>query len=93
MPIDEINDKSHKTERQQKLFNQSYKVKITPLVIYGLGGMHRHTDTHTHVHDRIKVITGAHKPARAWFNFHIALVGRVILGMHSTTEKASNLHT
>ena len=45
MPIDEIDGKSHKTEmksKQLQLFNQSYKAKITPLVIYGLGGARTH---------------------------------------------------
>ena len=34
------------TEKQQKLFNQSYKAEITPLIIYGLGGIH--TQAHTY---------------------------------------------
>ena len=34
-----INGKGHKLERGVKeLLNQSYKVQITSLVIYGLGG-------------------------------------------------------
>ena len=48
--VDDIDGKSHKME--QKLFNQSYKVKITPLVIYGLGGVHTHMDMHTYRHER-----------------------------------------
>ena len=57
MPIDDIDGKSHAlnvTEKQPQLFNQSFKVKITPLIIYGLGGgrththIHTHTQTHTH---------------------------------------------
>ena len=46
-PIDDINGKSHKMELKssRRLFNQSFKVKITPLVIYGLKGGH----THTHI--------------------------------------------
>jgi len=34
------------TEKQQKLFSQSYKAEITPLVIYGFGGIH--TQAHTY---------------------------------------------
>ena len=44
MPID---GKSYKkTEKQQKVFDQLYKNKITQLVIYGLSDVH--TQTHTH---------------------------------------------
>ena len=44
MPMHYINGEGHKseTEKQQELFNQSYKVQITPLVIYGLGRGHTH---------------------------------------------------
>ena len=44
MLIDEIDIKSHEMEleKQPPLFNQSYKVKITSLVIYGLGGIYTH---------------------------------------------------
>ena len=38
------------TEKQQELFNQSYKVQIASLVIYGLGGGHTHTHTYDQVH-------------------------------------------
>ena len=38
-PIDDIDGKSHKTE----LKSNCSKVKIMPLVIYGLGGGHTHT--------------------------------------------------
>ena len=50
MLIDEIDSKSHEMEleKQPPLFNQSYKVKIILLVIYGLGGVHTHTRTRTH---------------------------------------------
>ena len=43
-----IDGKAHnlKTEKQQKLFNQSYKDHITQLVFYGSKG--GHTDTQTH---------------------------------------------
>ena len=41
----------NQTEKQQELFDQSYKVQITPLVIYGLGG------GHTHIHTHMKVIS------------------------------------
>ena len=27
-------------EKQQELFNQSQEIQMTPLVIYGLGGVH-----------------------------------------------------
>ena len=54
MPIDDIDGKSHKTElKSDRLFNQSYKVKITPLVIYGLGDVHTHT--HKNIHARMHV--------------------------------------
>ena len=40
------------TEKQQELLNQSYKVKITPLVIYGLRvGTHIHIHTYLHESD------------------------------------------
>jgi len=29
------------------IINHSFKVKIMPIVIYGLGGGHTHTQTHT----------------------------------------------
>ena len=69
-PIDDIDGKSHKTE--PLLFYQSFKVKITPLVIYSLGGGHTHTHTHTHT-GGMKVISVNQAraglwPARAWFN-------------------------
>ena len=35
-------------EKQQKLFNQSYKVKIMLIVIYGLRSVQADTDTNTH---------------------------------------------
>ena len=35
------------TKKQPKLFNQSFKVKTVPLIIYGLRGGHTHTHTHT----------------------------------------------
>ena len=41
---------SNATERQQKLLNQSYKVKITPLVIFALGHTRTHILTHTCPH-------------------------------------------
>ena len=43
-PIDDIDGKSYKTElkRKPQLFKQLYKIQITPLVIYGLGGVHTH---------------------------------------------------
>ena len=46
-PMNYIKVKGRKiiTEKQQELFNQSYEVQITPLVIYGLG-----VDTNTHTH-------------------------------------------
>ena len=50
MPIGDIDGKSHKTEKQPKLFNQPYKIKTTPLVIYGLRGVHTHAYTHTFPH-------------------------------------------
>ena len=46
-PIDNIDGKTHKTELQSSC-NYSFKVKITPLVIYGLRGGHTHTHTHTY---------------------------------------------
>ena len=46
--------KSHKINythrKQQKLFNQSYNVKITPLIIYGLGA-YTHMRTYPHKSD------------------------------------------
>ena len=51
--IDDINGKDENgTEKQQKLFNQSYKIKIMPLVIYGA-----HTHTYTRIHIRMKLIS------------------------------------
>ena len=38
MPINDIDSKSVLTEKQPQLFSQSFKIKITPLVIYGLRG-------------------------------------------------------
>ena len=53
-----IDSKAHiKTERKQGLFNQSYEVEITPLVIYGLGGGHTHTHTHTHAPTHTRTYT------------------------------------
>ena len=40
-PFNEIDGKSHKTELKSS--HLLFKVKITPLVIYGLGGVHTHT--------------------------------------------------
>ena len=47
-PIDDIDGKNLKTELKSSrtIFKQSYKVKIMPLVIYGLGGIHTHTFAH-----------------------------------------------
>ena len=45
-----LNGKSHNKFRalkKQKLFNQSYKVQIKPLVIYAIKGEHTHTHTQT----------------------------------------------
>ena len=43
-PIDSTDGKTHKTtEKQPQLFSLSFKVKIMPLVIYGLRGGHIHT--------------------------------------------------
>ena len=47
--IDSKSHKKNRIQRQQKLFNQSYKVKITPLVIYGLGGIRTHINKHIYV--------------------------------------------
>ena len=49
------------TEKQQELFNQSYKVKITPMVIYLWSWGHTHR--HTYIH--MKVIS--RNQAHAWF--------------------------
>ena len=48
-PINNINGKSHKTKLKSSR-NYSInriKVKVTPLVIYGLGGMHTQTRAET----------------------------------------------
>ena len=47
------------TEKQQKVFNQSYEVKIMPLVIYGLRGIH----THAYLHESDLKKAGANWPA------------------------------
>ena len=42
-PINDIDGKSHKTTvKQQKLFNQSYKVKITLLQLFMASGVYTH---------------------------------------------------
>ena len=55
------------TEMQQKLFNQSCKVKIMPLVINGFG-VYTHTQIHTqahpHLYARMKVIS--RNQSHAW---------------------------
>ena len=52
--------------KQPQLFNHLYKVKIIPLVIYGLGGVHTYMHTYTHTYIRtLKVIS--RNQARAWF--------------------------
>ena len=47
MPMHYIDGENHKseTEKQQQLFNQSYEVQNTPLVINGLRGGHTHIKT------------------------------------------------
>ena len=50
-PIADIDGKNHKMKKQQELFNQSYKVKITPLLFMAL----RHTHTCTRMHINMKV--------------------------------------
>ena len=61
------------TEKQQQLFNQSFKVKILPLVICGPGDVHTNTHTHVHTHtcinSQMKVIS--RNQARAWFKFEV----------------------
>ena len=55
-PIDDIDVKSHKTElKSSRNYStyQSFKVKITPLVIYSLGSGHTHTHTHTHCQNEV----------------------------------------
>ena len=52
VPIDDIDGKSHKTELKSN-HNHSTKLKIMPLVIYGLASTH----TQTHIHDHIKAIS------------------------------------
>ena len=55
MPLHYIDGEDHKseTEKQQELFNQSYEIQNTPLVIYGLGGGHTHIKTNTHLHESV----------------------------------------
>ena len=58
-----IDSKDHiriEIEKQQKLYNQSYKVQIMPLVIYGHRGRHtyiRMCNTHAHIDICMKVIS------------------------------------
>ena len=62
MPINDIDGKSHIMElKAAQLFNQSFKAKITPLVIYGLRGVH----THSRIESDFKKPGG--RPACAWF--------------------------
>ena len=48
--IDYIDDKSHKMDlKSSRNYSTNHlKVKIMPLVIYGLGGIHTHTQTFVH---------------------------------------------
>ena len=62
--MDDIDGKS--TEKQPELFNQSYKAKITPLLIYGL---HTHTHTRANTHT-LEVIS--RNQVCAWFKNAIA---------------------
>ena len=57
MPIDDIDGKSHKMELNSthNYSTNHFQVKITPLVIYGLGG--RHTYINTRIHASMKVIS------------------------------------
>ena len=51
MPIDDIDGQSPKTELKSSRYYsimQSFKVKITPLVIYGFRGVYTRTHTYTH---------------------------------------------
>ena len=43
MSMKYIDGTSHKSEKEQELFNQSYLAQIIPLVIYALRGGHTHT--------------------------------------------------
>ena len=67
-------------KKQLHLFNQLFKVKIMPLVIYGLG-VHAHACTYTHIlwrnesdHTKIGVLaTGRYTPglkSTLWLLFH-----------------------
>ena len=47
------------------MFNQSYEVHITPLVINSLGGGHTHKHTHTHTDVHTETLSRNH--ARGWF--------------------------
>ena len=53
------------SDKQQELFNQSCKIQIMPLVIYGhrAGDTHAHTHTHTHfnynvsnIYDHVRIL-------------------------------------
>ena len=71
-PIDDINGNSYK---QPLLFNQSYKAKITLLVIYGLRGIHTHTYTHTHSRSESDFKKpGTCRPQHIWFKNLIRLL-------------------
>ena len=68
-PIDDIDGKSYHgyvAEKQPPLFNQSFKVKITLLVIYGLGGVHTRRFTHAHAHTQIHTHTHTHTQKHAY---------------------------
>ena len=69
-PIDDIDVKSHKTElKSSRNYStyQSFKVKITPLVIYSLGSGHTHTHTHALPERSDFKKPGAQCGRRAWF--------------------------
>ena len=54
---------------QPQLFNKSFKAKLMPLIIYGLGGGHTNTCIYTHIllqHESDLKKPGA-QPARPWF--------------------------
>ena len=67
------------------MFNQSYEVYITPLVISSLGRGHTHT--HTHTQTRIPTIrTGSilRNQAHAWFK---TIVSNNFKSMHITATQ------
>ena len=71
----------NEAQKQKNLFNQSYTVHITPLVIHGLGG------GHTHAYIRTEVIL--RNQARAWFkNTAKVLIGILPQGVVGFVSEA-----